>query len=1045
MSDANINDESELPAQRIKSMLGNDIEEKRHPPIFCEMQEIHKKDNDELGTWKEAARWIKFEEDVEEGGDRWSKPHVATLSLHSLFELRVLLMSGSVLIDQEITTMTDLVDTAIKSMVDTKHLPNDVLIMDKVKRQLLAKHEHQTGNHKQVSVADQSTTSITSNDKKSNKGKGKFFRHIPKGSEAANILVGIMDCLEHPVVCFIKLKQAVEFKGLCEVDIPSKFVFILLGGPEFTNYYQIGRSFSTLMSDEIFHEVAYFSKSREDLLMGIDEFLDKTTVLPPGEWDPRIRIEPPETLPERKIADRLDQHPDYIPEDKPPEEHGDDPALKRTGKLFGGLFADIKRKTPFYLSDYKDCLSLQCLSSYFFLYFAVITPVITFGGLWADATGQKIAAMESILGAALSGTVYHLLCGQPLTIIGATGPILVFDTIVYKMCFSMGIPFLPFRLWIGVWTGIICIILVATDASFLVKYITRYTEESFSTLISLIFIIDGLKKIFGVDKKNTLWTEYDKNQITQDTCVCQPPIWENALPMNLTKTFGERTNNLLVNINNETWTDEKGFTSADVVGDKWKNSYHKNQAPYLYYDQSNTESKQYICMYDNKIAKSIFYDDATGNNEILIDSVSTKYENMDLSQCRDYCGILEGDSCKYTRDVFLFSLVLSFGTFVLATKLKNFKSQRFFKTKIRAIISDFGVTAAIVIMVGLDILVGIDTPKLKVPSKFEPTLSGQRGWLIPPFGSGSEILTPTMAIAAIIPAIPATILVFLDQQITAVIVNRRENQLKKGAGYHLDLFIVASMIIITSIFGLPWFVAATVLSITHVNSLKQESESSAPGEKPKFLGVREQRVTGIFIFLTIGLSVFAVDILTNVPMPVLYGVFLYMGVSSLNGVQLFDRLGLFFMPSKHQPDYVYLRHVPINRVHLFTGIQIIGLILLWVIKKSSSVSILFPVMVAAIIFIRKSFDWLNVFTQRELSWLDDVMPEEHKKETTKNELGILKKNKEVTFHSPHSPKNPNHININDDINISKAVSHNPIIKSIPKDIHMTDEDKSLLV
>lgn len=38
--------------------------------------------------------------------------------------------------------------------------------------------------------------------------------------------------------------------------------------------------------------------------------------------------------------------------------------------------------------------------------------------------------------------------------------------------------------------------------------------------------------------------------------------------------------------------------------------------------------------------------------------------------------------------------------------------------------------------------------------------------------------------------------------------------------------------------GIPWFVAATVLSINHVNSLKLESECAAPGEKPQFLGVR---------------------------------------------------------------------------------------------------------------------------------------------------------------------------------------------------------------
>lgn len=30
---------------------------------------------------------------------------------------------------------------------------------------------------------------------------------------------------------------------------------------------------------------------------GIDEFLDQVTVLPPGQWDPQIRIEPPEKVP----------------------------------------------------------------------------------------------------------------------------------------------------------------------------------------------------------------------------------------------------------------------------------------------------------------------------------------------------------------------------------------------------------------------------------------------------------------------------------------------------------------------------------------------------------------------------------------------------------------------------------------------------------------------------------------------------------------------------------------------------------------------------
>lgn len=80
--------------------------------------------------------------------------------------------------------------------------------------------------------------------------------------------------------------------------------------------------------------------------------------------------------------------------------------------------------------------------------------------------------------------------------------------------------------------------------------------------------------------------------------------------------------------------------------------------------------------------------------------------------------------------------------------------------------------------------------------------------------------------------------------------------MQKGCGYHLDLLMVGMMLGVCSIMGLPWFVAATVLSISHVNSLKLESESSAPGEQPRFLGIREQRLTGLLIFLLMGCSVF---------------------------------------------------------------------------------------------------------------------------------------------------------------------------------------------
>lgn len=96
--------------------------------------------------------------------------------------------------------------------------------------------------------------------------------------------------------------------------------------------------------------------------------------------------------------------------------------------------------------------------------------------------------------------------------------------------------------------------------------------------------------------------------------------------------------------------------------------------------------------------------------------------------------------------------------------------------QVRQTLADFAVLISIIVFTSADIGFGINTPKLTVPSKFEPTNSEVRGWVINPLGMKPEHWW--LALLAIVPAILATILIFLDQQITAVIVNRREHKLK---------------------------------------------------------------------------------------------------------------------------------------------------------------------------------------------------------------------------------------------------------------------------
>ncbi|XP_040819691.1 sodium bicarbonate cotransporter 3 isoform X2 [Ochotona curzoniae] len=959
----------DTPSQRVQFILGTEDDDEEHIPhdLFTEMDELCYRDGEDY-EWKETARWLKFEEDVEDGGDRWSKPYVATLSLHSLFELRSCILNGTVMLDMRASTLDEIADMVLDNMIASGQL--DESIRENVREALLKRHHHQ--NEKRFtsriplvrSFADigkkhsdphllerngilaspqSAPGNLDSNKSGEMKGNGgggsrenstvdfskvdmNFMRKIPSGAEASNVLVGEVDFLERPIIAFVRLAPAVLLSGLTEVPVPTRFLFLLLGpAGKAPQYHEIGRSIATLMTDEIFHDVAYKAKDRNDLLSGIDEFLDQVTVLPPGEWDPSIRIEPPKSVPsqeKRKIPVFPNGSAPTSGEIPKEAAHHAGPELQRTGRLFGGLILDIKRKAPFFLSDFKDALSLQCLASILFLYCACMSPVITFGGLLGEATEGRISAIESLFGASLTGIAYSLFAGQPLTILGSTGPVLVFEKILFKFCRDYHLSYLSLRTSIGLWTSFLCIVLVATDASSLVCYITRFTEEAFAALICIIFIYEALEKLFHLGEIYAFNMHNDLDKLTSYSCVCDEP----ANPSNETLEFWQKEN---------------------------------------------------------------------------ITAHSISWGNLTVSECKGLRGVFVGPACgphgPYIPDVLFWCVILFFTTFFLSSFLKQFKTKRYFPTKVRSTISDFAVFLTIVIMVTIDYLVGVPSPKLHVPEKFEPT-DPNRGWIISPLGDNPWW---TLLIAAI-PALLCTILIFMDQQITAVIINRKEHKLKKGAGYHLDLLMVGVMLGVCSVMGLPWFVAATVLSISHVNSLKVESECSAPGEQPKFLGIREQRVTGLMIFILMGLSVFMTSVLKFIPMPVLYGVFLYMGVSSLKGIQFFDRIKLFGMPAKHQPDLIYLRYVPLWKVHIFTVVQLTCLILLWVIKASAA-AVVFPMMVLALVFVRKLMDLC--FTKRELSWLDDLMPESKKKKEDdkkkeKEEAERMLQEEEDTVHLP---------------------------------------------
>uniref|UniRef100_A0A8C8SSF7 Anion exchange protein n=1 Tax=Pelusios castaneus TaxID=367368 RepID=A0A8C8SSF7_9SAUR len=911
-----------LASERVSVLLQKEEEKETSCPLlFIQLNELFCA-HDSL-EWKQTARWIKFEEKVEDGGERWSKPHITVLSLHSLFELRMCIKKGTVLLDLEAHSFKQIVEKAMAVQTGERSLRPEV--RKKLMSVLLrSPRHHTTQSHLRV-VAEFSTAccrgecwlgaSLALGHLGPSPGcsfvslqqSNQFKKKIPAGAEVSNILVGEVDFLDKPFIAFIRLQKAVGLGALTEVAFPSRFVFILLGPRAKSKaYHEIGRAVATVLSDEVSsHRVAHQAEDREDLIAGIDEFLDELTVLPPGKWDPTIRIPPPKCLPSphKRYQRARTQH-------APATQHVSE-ELQRTGRLFGGLIKDVQRKAPWYWSDFYDALNIQCFSAILYIYLATVTNAITFGGMLGDATDNMQGVLESFLGTAIAGAVFCLFAGQPLTILSSTGPVLVFERLLFSFSKDYSLDYLEFRLWIGLWVAFFGLILVATEASYLVQYFTRFTEEGFCALISFIFIYDAIKKMLILADSFPVNWNYKINDVTLYGCIC----------------------------------------NASDTG---------RSAP--------SPQERWHCLFNHSLGLEL-------QNWLE----SANWSLLTKTECLQVGGHLVGNSCNYVPDITFMAFILFLGTFLCSMMLKRFKTSHYFPTPLRKLASDFSIILAILIFCGIDSLLGLETPKLVVPSEFKPT-NPQRGWVVFPFGANPWWI----CLASAVPAILVIILIFMDQQITAVILNRKEYRLQKGAGFHLDLFCVSLLMVFTSVTGLPWYVSATVISLAHMDSLKKESMTSAPGEQPKFLGIREQRLTGLVVFILTGVSVFLAPVLKYIPMPVLYGVFLYMGVAALSSLQFLDRIQLLLMPAKHQPDFIYLRHVPLRRVHLFTLIQMLCLAALWVLK-STVAAIIFPVMLLALVGIRKAMEC--IFSRQDLSWLDDIMPEKDRKEEEENKRG----------------------------------------------------------
>uniref|UniRef100_A0A1I8FCV4 Anion exchange protein n=1 Tax=Macrostomum lignano TaxID=282301 RepID=A0A1I8FCV4_9PLAT len=415
-------------------------------PLFCQLDQLNSVPGPDglslTQVWREKFRWIKFEEELEVTGNRWSVPYVPVLSPFSVMEARRQLTPNLV------TRLARTPAEEVKRLLLTRHIN----FVEKVED----KDEENAG-------------------RKTNK---KYRKKVHKDAEGCSIMVGAVQTSRRaPVSVFVRLEQPLKTTadGNRSAHPPSALSDLVL----------VAKAVATLMTDEIFHKVAYLANSKVELIAGVDEFLKCSSILPPIGCSLTDRI---------PTADGEAEHRAPHADQKEPQE---DRRWWSTARLRGSSELAVQKRLSWTRASPDDRLV------FLHLLWACIAPIITFGGMLSDATNGYLGAMESILSGLICGVSYALFAGQPLTILGSTGPVLVFETIVFKMCdrYHWELPTIPL-----------------VDR----HYITRFTEESFALLIAVIFVYEALAKLFKISSDypvNKYW--HPKQEVIVE-CECLP-------------------------------------------------------------------------------------------------------------------------------------------------------------------------------------------------------------------------------------------------------------------------------------------------------------------------------------------------------------------------------------------------------------------------------------------------------------------------------------------------------------------------------------------
>ncbi|CAH8492275.1 unnamed protein product [Schistosoma rodhaini] len=529
--------------------------------------------------WLETARWVNFEENFNEVEQRFTEAHVPPMKFSCINSFRDKLQQNLKIIQTDALTLGQALDEVAKYALSQNCIQGNEQY-DVLRAILFAERWHpevkghisdaaefdqywagtlpEGINPLSLGSREQGSSSLTKALSIHNECQHPYHRYnqpltncLSSGSEACTVICGLIEFLKSPILVLLRLNKTIQRSCISEVDIPVRFIFIYIGPQnDELNYAELARIFAVMMTNDTFRLCVYDSISVDDIIKGIDNFMQDSFVMPLSRhynanalagMTRQIEAYRKETVCERdgdrrpkgsfavrKLTEQSQNNlvnGSYVPSSlnlkqqtdniiKPdndklpiPSNEIDTPKISKR-KLFlrdfcppfielsRGIRPWIKRMP----GDYKDAIKKENFSIVFgsvlFIYFVNLSPSITFAALLNTQVDPSYTVTLTLLAVGVFLIIFTILSGQPLAIIGISAPMYIVESSLVSVSRSTGVDFKQLRFWSAFYCSIFGFIFVGCNISGIAKHIRRSVEEVYNSFIGFFFLLKALFTMF---------------------------------------------------------------------------------------------------------------------------------------------------------------------------------------------------------------------------------------------------------------------------------------------------------------------------------------------------------------------------------------------------------------------------------------------------------------------------------------------------------------------------------------------------------------------